>query len=205
MAPYDIPAGSKYAQVISRAIKECSCFLLLLTNAAQESTWVAKEVERAINYRKVIIPVQLEPMTLNDEFEFYISTDQLTRINPEGGNEEALAQIIASVGLCVGGIDMPEQEENTDDSEVDDNSISNIITLNDEDGNDIQFEFLDLIEYNGAEYVVLYPVDDDGEVVILKVESLSNDEESYVSAEDDAVEAVFEIFKKRNKEQFNFT
>ena len=60
MAPYDIPAGSKYAQVINKAIKGCSCMVLLLTNDAQNSAWVAREVERAINYHKTIIPVQLE-------------------------------------------------------------------------------------------------------------------------------------------------
>jgi hypothetical protein len=40
MAPYDIPAGSKYAAVINRAVRDCACFLLLLTNEAQESNWV---------------------------------------------------------------------------------------------------------------------------------------------------------------------
>ena len=45
---------------------------------------------------------------------------------------------------------------------------SNIVTLNDEYGNDIQFEFLDLIEYEGEEYVVLMPLEDnDGKVVVL--------------------------------------
>ncbi|MBR4050472.1 MAG: toll/interleukin-1 receptor domain-containing protein [Clostridia bacterium] len=54
MAPNDIPAGSKYAEVISKALKNCSCLVLLLTNNSQNSLWVAKKVERAINYKKVI-------------------------------------------------------------------------------------------------------------------------------------------------------
>lgn len=77
IAPNDIPAGSKYAEVISKAVKNCSCLVLLLTDNSQNSTWVSKEVERAINYKKVIIPVQLEDVILNDEFEMYISTDQI--------------------------------------------------------------------------------------------------------------------------------
>lgn len=36
--------------------------------------------------------------------------------------------------------------------------LDNIITLNDEDGNPVQFEFLDLVEYQGKEYVIYYPL-----------------------------------------------
>ena len=77
-----------------------------------------------------------------------------------------------------------------------DENLSNIITLNDENGNALEFEFLDLIEYNGGEYVVLLPCDeedDSGEVVILKVEESENeDEENYVSVDDeDVLQAVF--------------
>jgi len=81
MAPMDIPTGSNYAKVINKAIKNCSCLLLLLTKSAQESIWVPKEVERALNYKKTIIPVQLEDVVLNDEFEFYISTSQILPVH----------------------------------------------------------------------------------------------------------------------------
>ncbi len=88
--------------------------------------------------------------------------------------------------------------------------MENIVILNDENGNEARFEFLDLIEYEGDEYVVLLPCDeeDNGEVVILKVESLpdSDDEEAYVSVDnEDTLMAVFEIFKDKFKEEFNFT
>lgn len=100
-------------------------------------------------------------------------------------------------------------EENIDGLGFDDES--NIVILNDEDGNEIRFEFLDLIEYESEEYVVLLPVDedgenDDGEVVILKLEDADTDEESYVSVDDEAtLNAVFEIFKDKFKDEFNFT
>ena len=86
----------------------------------------------------------------------------------------------------------------------------NIVVLNDEDGNEVEFEFLDLIEYDGEEYVVLLPNDDEdedaGEVLILKLEDTdSEDEESYVSVEDEEVlNKVFEIFKEKFKDEFNF-
>lgn len=90
--------------------------------------------------------------------------------------------------------------------------LDNIIVLNDEDGNEVRFEFLDLIELEGEEYVVLLPIseegeEDDGEVVILKVEDTDeeSDEESYVSVDDeDTLNEVFEIFKEKFKDEFNF-
>lgn len=82
----------------------------------------------------------------------------------------------------------------------------NIVTLNDEFGNEVQFEFLDFVEYNGEEYVVLLPADgEDGEVVILKVEAIDDDNDSYTSVEDeDILMAVFQIFKNKFKDEFDF-
>ena len=94
--------------------------------------------------------------------------------------------------------------EDTNNEELD-----NIIILNDEEGNEAEFEFLDLIEFEGEEYVVLLPVEESeeaGEVVILKLEDTeSEDEESYVSVDDeDILNKVFEIFKEKFKDDFNF-
>ena len=84
--------------------------------------------------------------------------------------------------------------------------LDNIIILNDESGNEVEFEFLDLIEFEGEEYVVLLPVegedDEEGEVVILKVEDTeSEEEESYGSVDDEeTLNKVFEIFKDKFKD-----
>ena len=87
----------------------------------------------------------------------------------------------------------------------------NIIILNDEDGKETKFEFLDLINYDDEQYVVLLPTeeesDEPGEVVILRVEDTDqdSDEESYVSVEDEEVlNKVFEIFKDKFKNEFDF-
>ena len=91
--------------------------------------------------------------------------------------------------------------------------LDNVVILNDEDGNEVKFEFLDLIELDDEEYVVLLPVAEDGEeeegeVVILKVEDNddeNSDEESYVSVDDQKIlNKVFEIFKEKFKDEFNF-
>ena len=87
--------------------------------------------------------------------------------------------------------------------------LDNIIILNDEEGKEVKFEFLDLIEYENEEYVILLPADeeeDSDEVVILKVEDTdSEEEESYVSVDDEEVlNKVFEIFKEKFKDEFDF-
>ena len=91
--------------------------------------------------------------------------------------------------------------------------LDNIIILNDENGNEVKFEFLDLVELDDEEYVVLLPVteegeEDEGEVVILKVEDSDDeesDEESYVSVDDEeTLNKVFEIFKEKFKDDFDF-
>jgi uncharacterized protein YrzB (UPF0473 family) len=103
---------------------------------------------------------------------------------------------------------MDKEETKTPDMEDD---MDNILLLSDEDGNDVQFEFLDLIDYDEEEYVVLLPVEDEsedeiGEVVILKVEQTeSEDQESYVGVEDEEVlNKVFEIFKEKFKDEFDY-
>ena len=98
-------------------------------------------------------------------------------------------------------------DENYEGEELD-----NIVILNDEDGNEVKFEFLDLVELDDEEYVVLLPVTDEGEeeegeVVILKLEDTDEDseEESYVGVEDEEIlNKVFAIFKEKYKDEFNF-
>ena len=90
--------------------------------------------------------------------------------------------------------------------------LDNIVILNDEEGNEVKFEFLDLVDLDNEEYVVLLPVteegeEEEGEVVILKVEDTDDDSEgeSYVSVEDeDVLNRVFEIFKEKFKDDFDF-
>lgn len=87
-------------------------------------------------------------------------------------------------------------------SEIQDEDI---ITLTDENGNDVDFLLLDVVEYKGDDYMVMVPLDDeemedddeDG-VVILKV-IRDGEEETYSGVEDeDVLNAVFEIFQEEN-------
>jgi len=81
-----------------------------------------------------------------------------------------------------------------------------ILTLTDENGVDTTFEYLDCIEYEGVEYLVLMPENDDsGELVILEVEPVDEETENYLAVEDEAtLNAVFAIFKEKFKDVFTF-
>ena len=56
-----------------------------------------------------------------------------------------------------------EQETNLPEEEV------SILTLADESGQDVNFEYLDCLEYQGTEYLVLMP-EGENEIVIMEIE-----------------------------------
>lgn len=78
----------------------------------------------------------------------------------------------------------------------------NLITLVDEDGNEKNFEFLDLIELKDEQFVVLRPEDEpivnnERGIEILKVDD-TEEEEYYVTVSDlETLYIVFEIYKER--------
>lgn len=83
-----------------------------------------------------------------------------------------------------------------------DNELPEIIELTDDDGNVTRFEYMTTIDYQGELYVALMLADEDeeneeeeGNVVILKIEQDENGEDIYVSIEDEALaDAVFQKF-----------
>ena len=82
----------------------------------------------------------------------------------------------------------------------------NILTLTDENGNETAFEYLDVIEYKGEEYLILMPADEDSdEIVILLIEPVDEENENYLAVDDEAtLLAVYEIFKERYKDVLTF-
>lgn len=76
MAPRDIPGGSNYTKEIPIAIRGCKAFVLILSDNAQKSQWVLRELDSAVNSGKVILPFMLEDCALNDEFNFLLTGAQ---------------------------------------------------------------------------------------------------------------------------------
>lgn len=76
MAPESIKGGLSYAIEIPKAIKECRIFVVILSEKAQNSKWVPREIDQAINYNKIIMPFAIENCPLKDEFNFYLTNVQ---------------------------------------------------------------------------------------------------------------------------------
>ena len=83
---------------------------------------------------------------------------------------------------------------------------TSIMTLTDENGVDTDFEYLDCIEYNGTEYLILMPAEEDSsEIVILEIQPVDEENENYIAVDDEAVlDAVYAIFKERYKDVLTF-
>lgn len=90
----------------------------------------------------------------------------------------------------------PEQEQEENE----------ILTLTDENGNDVDFEYLDCLEYQDKEYLVLMPADEaETQIVILEVEPVDDENENYLAVEDEAVlDAVYGMFKDKYKDVLTF-
>ena len=82
----------------------------------------------------------------------------------------------------------------------------NILTLTDENGENVDFEYLDSVEYEGTEYLVLMPAEEAAtEIVILAVEPVDDEMENYLSVNDESIlNAVYDIFKERYKDVLTF-
>ena len=81
-----------------------------------------------------------------------------------------------------------------------------ILTLTDETGKEENFEYLDCIEYNGKEYLLLLPADElETQVVILEIEPVDEENENYLSVSDEKIlDAVYDIFKEKYKDVLTF-
>lgn len=86
------------------------------------------------------------------------------------------------------------------------NAENGIIILTNDLGEDVEFFFLDCIELRGEEYIALIENSDEAdEITILKIESVDDEHENYVGIEDeDLLMEVFDIFKERHKDEFDF-
>ena len=87
---------------------------------------------------------------------------------------------------------------------------TNVITLTDSDGSDVDFEVLDIVPYKKHEYVVMLPVDDESdspEAVILELLEAEedNEEDMLQGVEDEEIlNAVFNLFMEKNADDFQF-
>ena len=83
----------------------------------------------------------------------------------------------------------------------------NFVTLTDDEGNDIELEYVDALEHNGTTYMAFFPVvEEDGEdeeneeeygLVILKSQ-MENGEEFLVTVDDEEeIDKVYDLFMEQ--------
>lgn len=111
MAPADIPGGSNYTKEIPIAIRGCQVFVLILSDNAQNSHWVLKELDSAVNNGKIILPFMLEDCALNDEFNFLLSGAQ--RYSAYQRKSEAMEKLVTRIRAIIhadGSSNVPEPE-----------------------------------------------------------------------------------------------
>ncbi len=86
---------------------------------------------------------------------------------------------------------------------------SNLIDLIDEEGNTVPFEHLDTVQIDGDDYIICIPYDDEEEevteIALFKIDKDADSEDCLSQVVDDALaNRIYEEFKKRNRDRFDF-
>ncbi len=88
--------------------------------------------------------------------------------------------------------------------QLNDEELDFTVTITDTDGVTESFEFLDIVCRDGIEYAVLSPLDEDGYVDIFRIQILDGKEKYIRETNEKVQDEVFEIFKIKNEDEFNF-
>lgn len=116
MAPYDIPAGCEYAEVLFDSLMGCSCLVLMLTEDSQSSVWVKKEVNIAISNGKAVIPLKLEDIELNSSMKLYLNDKQIVPVHTIDEKTPEIQKVLSSV-IAHTGTNKKEKAEEADKAE----------------------------------------------------------------------------------------
>lgn len=89
-------------------------------------------------------------------------------------------------------------------SQIKDDDFEPVVTITDTQGVTGDYEFLDIVNHCGSEYAVLCPVGDDGYVDIFRILNSGGDEKYCRVEDDETLTKVFEIFRIKNEDEFDF-
>lgn len=101
-APEDIPAGEDYLSVFTKAIEECACFAVLMSDAIQEDPgWSRKEIEYAINLEKSarfrIIPVMLDDVPLRGVMRMMLGGYQSVTVSELKKDDRGIRKLVHDI------------------------------------------------------------------------------------------------------------
>lgn len=89
-------------------------------------------------------------------------------------------------------------------NQLNDEELDFTVRFTDTDGVSGEYEFLDIILYKESEYAVVAPLDEDGYVDIFRIVHKDGKEAYERELNDTALEEIFEIFKRKNEDEFDF-
>ena len=89
-------------------------------------------------------------------------------------------------------------------NKLNDEEMDFSVTITDTDGIKATYEFLDIVFLNELEYVILEPEDGDGYVDIFRVIKTSKGEAYQRITDDRLLDEIFEVFRKKNEDDFDF-
>lgn len=90
IAPRDIRSGKEYAEELILGIERSDIIVLLMSNAANRSPHVLREVEHAASSGIPIMVYKLEEVELTKSMEYFLLTNQWVNQNPEEGIRKIL-------------------------------------------------------------------------------------------------------------------
>jgi hypothetical protein len=70
IAPRDIDAGEAWDEAIIRALDNCRIVLLIFSGFSNESPQVKREIHRAIDKKKIVVPLRIEDLKLGRSLEY---------------------------------------------------------------------------------------------------------------------------------------
>ena len=73
IAPRDILEGTEYARAIIGAIRECPIMIFIFSEISNNSQFVMRELDSAVDESMKIIPFRIEEVQPSDSIKFYIN------------------------------------------------------------------------------------------------------------------------------------
>ena len=109
---------------------------------------------------------------------------------------------------CVFHCEIVEDAEKVKQEEKAYKKIPIITDFTDEEGNDIELEYIDALEHNGTTYMAFFPVVEEGEeenedeygLIILKSETVDGEEMLANVVDEDEINEVYDLFMEQMME-----
>lgn len=100
IAPRNVPPGADYGAAIMEAIGEVKALVLVLSEEANDSQYVRREVERAVSRTKPVLPVRIREVTPSGSLEFFVGANQWVDAfkSPMEAQLLPLVQVIRDLG-----------------------------------------------------------------------------------------------------------